>query len=81
MVCNVVGIVFLIWTLLNIDKIRAEDVFHPTARVHGISPDKISNMGGVITISGKNFAYDNFNQFEANLGNKVLDILSLINHF
>ena len=65
-------IIFLIWILFEIDKARSEDIFHPTARVHDISPNDISNMGGVITVYGKNFAKDNFNQFDANLGNRVI---------
>ena len=56
----------------------AEDEFHPSANVWSISPNIISEMGGVITIWGKNFAADNFNQFDPMLGNKVsisLDVL------
>ena len=64
-------IIYLIWILLEIDKAKSEDIFHPTARVTGMSPHDISNMGGVITINGENFAQDNFNQFDANLGNRV----------
>ena len=75
MLRNIWKNLFYIWILLEIDKMTAEDIFHPTAQVFGISPKDISNMGGVITISGKNFAYDNFNQFEANLGNKVFNLL------
>ena len=65
-------IIYLIWILLEIDKAKSEDIFHPTARVHDLSPKDISNMGGVITVYGKNFAKDNFNQFDANLGNRVI---------
>ena len=65
-------IIYLIWILLEIDKAKSEDIFHPTARVHDMSPNDISNMGGVITVYGKNFAKDNFNQFDANLGNRVI---------
>ena len=65
-------IIFLIWILLEIDKAKSDDIFHPTARVHNISPNDISNMGGVITVYGENFAKDNFNQFDANLGNRVI---------
>ena len=56
---------------MEIDKAKSEDIFHPTARVTGMSPHDISNMGGVITVNGENFAQDNFNQFDANLGNRV----------
>ena len=38
-----------------------------------LRPNQISNMGGVITIWGKDFAADNFNQFEPDLGNKVMN--------
>ena len=65
-------IIYLIWILLEIDKAKSEDIFHPTARVTGMSPHDISNMGGVITINGEYFAQDNFNQFDANLGNRVI---------
>ena len=64
-------IIYLIWILLEIDKAKSEDIFHPTARVHDLTPNDISNMGGVITVYGENFAQDNFNQFDANLGNRV----------
>ena len=64
-------IIYLILILLEIDKAKSEDIFHPTARVQNISPNDISNMGGVITVYGENFAKDNFNQFDANLGNRV----------
>ena len=40
---------------------------------HTLRPNQISNMGGVITIWGKDFAADNFNQFEPDLGNKVIN--------
>ena len=40
---------------------------------HTLRPNQISNMGGVITIWGKDFAADNFNQFEPDLGNKVMN--------
>ena len=48
-----------------------EDVFHPSAKVWTITPDRISTEGGVITIYGRDFAQNNFNQFEPDLGNKV----------
>ena len=50
----------------------AQEVFHPTAETHSITPHQISKKGGVITIYGKDFAADNFNQFDPNLGNKVI---------
>ena len=61
----------LIWTLLIFENILATDEFHPTAAVWNLSPHVISEMGGVLTIWGKDFAADNFNQFDPMLGNKV----------
>ena len=61
----------LIWTLLIFENILANDEFHPTAAVWNLSPHVISEMGGVLTIWGKDFAADNFNQFDPMLGNKV----------
>ena len=64
----------IIWILLLFENIFAEDEFHPDAQVWSISPYIISEMGGVLTIWGKNFAADNFNQFDPMLGNKVISI-------
>ena len=41
------------------------------------SPNVISEMGGVLAIWGKDFAADNFNQFDPMLGNKVCLIISI----
>ena len=67
-----VGTLWLL-SLLGLTKliVAEEDVFHPTAQVWTVVPNQISTMGGVITIYGKDFAADNFNQFEPDLGNKV----------
>ena len=48
-----------------------EDEFHPSAEVHSLDNDRIGNGGAVITVYGKDFAADTFNQFDPNIGNKV----------
>ena len=36
-----------------------------------LNNDRIGNGGAVITVYGKDFAADTFNQFDPNIGNKV----------
>ena len=48
-----------------------EDEFHPKAEVHSLDNDRVGNGGAVITIHGRDFAEDTFNQFDPNIGNKV----------
>ena len=48
-----------------------EDEFHPNAEVHSLDNDRVGNGGAVITIHGRDFAEDTFNQFDPNIGNKV----------
>ena len=51
--------------------VKGQDQVHPRARISRIPQNRVSNGGGVITIYGRDFAADNFNQFEPDLGNRV----------
>lgn len=57
--------------LLCTTLVQGQDEFHPKAQVHDVTPNRIGNGGGVITVHGKEFALDTFNQFDASIGNKV----------
>ena len=65
--------IFLLYLLIIIQKnlVKAEDVFHPKAQVWSITPHIISDMGGVITIYGRDFAADSFTFNDPDIGNKV----------
>ena len=54
--------------------VNCEDEVHPNARISWLPRREVSQGGGVITIFGNNFAADNFNQFEPDLGNRVSEI-------
>ena len=56
---------------ISLFAVQCEDEVHPNARISWMPRREVSQGGGVLTIFGSNFAADNFNQFEPDLGNRV----------